>query len=60
MEKKTQIEVGKVYEIGGQKYVIDEIGFNVIYGFVVDESHTPQGRRRRLGTLKRKEVKLIT
>jgi hypothetical protein len=54
-----QVEVGKVYLIDNQKYVVDEIGFNKVYGFQIDESGKPFGRRRILGSLKKKEVRLV-
>jgi hypothetical protein len=60
MEKnKTVVEVGKVYILEGQKYLIDEIGFNKIYGFLVDDNNTTHGRRRILGSLKKKDIRLV-
>jgi hypothetical protein len=60
MEKnKTVVEVGKVYELEGQKFLIDKIDFNKVYGFQVDDNHKPYGRRRILGTLKKREIRLV-
>lgn len=56
---KTLVEVGKVYELEGQKFLIDEIGFNKVYGFQVDDEHKPYGRRRILGSLKKKQARLV-
>lgn len=56
MEKNKTVEVGRIYELEGQKYVIDEIGFNKVYGYQVDESHKPYGRRRILGSLKKERL----
>ena len=57
--KKQLVEVGKVYILEGQKYLIDEIDFNKVYGFLVDDNHVPHGRRRILGSLKKKEIRLV-
>jgi hypothetical protein len=58
-KNKTVVEVGKVYEIEDQRYLIDEIGFNKVYGFQVDDNNKPYGRRRIVGSLKKKEIRLV-
>jgi hypothetical protein len=59
-EKPINLELNHIYQIGGQKYLIDEKAYKKTYVWLLDEENEPYGRRRTLGGIKNKEVIKIT
>ena len=57
-KQETVLEVGQKYRIDGKSYLIDEKDFRKFYGYLLDESGNPYGRRRILG-IKNKEIEKI-
>ena len=59
-EKPIVLEVDRIYQIEGKKYLIDENAYNKAYVWLVDDENEPYGRRRTLGGIKNKEVIKLT
>ncbi|NCX05370.1 MAG: hypothetical protein EBW68_06265 [Actinobacteria bacterium] len=59
-EKPIVLEVDRIYQIEGKKYLIDENAYNKTYVWLVDDGNEPYGRRRTLGGIKNKEVIKLT
>ena len=55
-QKPKPLKEGKIYQIEGKIYLIDQVEYNKTYAFLLDENNRPHGRRRILGSLKNKEV----
>ena len=60
MNKKQEVilEVGQKYQIDGKQYLIDEKDFRKYYGYQLDQTGNPYGRRRILGLRNKEVVKL--
>jgi len=61
-ERSIKFLEGRVYLVDEKKYLVDEVedsGLRRTYGFQVDESHKPYGRRRIIAMSKRTNIVLL-
>ena len=58
-EKEIKLEIGEVYKIDGEEYLIDSLSYLYVYVYKLDESGEPIGRVRMIGSIRKRKIEKV-
>jgi hypothetical protein len=58
-EKEIKLEIGEVYKIDGEAYLIDSLSYLYVYVYKLDESGEPIGRVRMIGSIRKRKIEKV-
>jgi hypothetical protein len=58
-EKEIKLEIGEVYKIDGEAYLIDSLSYLYVYAYKLDESGEPIGRVRMIGSIRKRKIEKV-